>query len=52
MESEKLSFEEYPFLKELGLTEENLGCYDGKIWRGAGKLLNSINPHNNKVFFI
>ena len=48
METE-LTYSEYPFLKELDLIEENSGCYNGKIWTGSGKLLNSVNPHNNKV---
>ncbi len=25
----ELNFNKYPFLKELGLAEENLGCYSG-----------------------
>jgi len=47
MESE-LTYDQYPFLKELGLEKDNLGCtYDGK-WVGDGEVYTSVNPHNNK----
>lgn len=46
---DSLTYSEHPFLKELELFEENPGCYNGKTWGGSGKLLNSVNPHNNKV---
>ena len=49
MEGEKLTYNDYSFLKELDLLEENDGCYNGKVWCGKGKLLNSVNPHNNKI---
>lgn len=29
-----LAFDKYPFLKELGLKEDNLGCYYGGKWSG------------------
>lgn len=32
------TFEKYPFLKELGLTETNFGCWDGEKWTGNGKV--------------
>jgi hypothetical protein len=39
------SYENYPFLKELGIKTENLGAfYDGK-WQSTGtEILKSINP--------
>jgi aldehyde dehydrogenase family 7 protein A1 len=43
----QLTFNDYPFLKELGLAEDNLGVYNGK-WFGNGKDLVSVNPTNNK----
>jgi len=42
-----LTFHDYPFLKELGLEEDNLGCYNGK-WFANGKDIISVNPSNNK----
>jgi len=42
-----LTFNEYPFLKELGLEEENQGMYNGK-WGGSGEFHTSINPTNGK----
>jgi len=45
---EQLSYSKYPFLAELGLTEENFGCYRRGEWVGAGAPVTSINPHNNE----
>jgi aldehyde dehydrogenase family 7 protein A1 len=42
-----LSYSQYPFLAELGLKEENPGCFDGE-WFGSGESLTSVNPSNNK----
>jgi aldehyde dehydrogenase family 7 protein A1 len=47
MESE-LTFDQYPFLKELGLEKENLGCYFEGKWHGDGPSYTSVNPHNGK----
>jgi aldehyde dehydrogenase family 7 protein A1 len=41
----ELTLAKYPFLKELGLTEENAGVYNG-AWSGAGDLLTSVCPAN------
>lgn len=47
MESE-LTFDNYPFLKELGLEKDNLGCYfDGK-WCGDGETYTTYAPATNK----
>eukprot|EP01133_Synstelium_polycarpum_P017755 gene17755-21178_t len=43
-----ITFNEYPFLKELGLTEENQGVFNGK-WGGKGDLIKCYNPTNGKV---
>ena len=43
----ELTFSQFSFLKELGLEEDNLGCYNGK-WFGSGKDLVSVNPTTNK----
>lgn len=43
MESE-LSFDKYPFLKELGLAEDNPGVYAGGNWFGSGNQIISENP--------
>ncbi len=41
--SSVLSFDKYPFLRELGLEEDNLGVYNGQ-WFGNGPVLTSVNP--------
>jgi aldehyde dehydrogenase family 7 protein A1 len=47
MESD-LIYDQHPFLKELGLEKDNIGCfYDGK-WAADGESHASVNPHNNK----
>jgi len=46
---DNLCFDEFPFLKELGLSKVNLGCYNGKEWCAEEKTINSIHPGNNKV---
>jgi acyl-CoA reductase-like NAD-dependent aldehyde dehydrogenase len=48
MDSTKLSFNDYPFLKELGLSEVNNGVYRNGEWVGNGKEYTCVNPHNNK----
>jgi aldehyde dehydrogenase family 7 protein A1 len=44
----ELTFDNYPFLKELGLEKDNLGCYNGKEWCGSGKFMYSVNPTTGK----
>ena len=44
---DNLTFDKYPFLKELGLQKENAGCYNNGKWCGSGKTITSINPTNN-----
>lgn len=39
-----LAFHKYPFLEKLGLSEENLGCWNGKSWVGNGPSHTSMNP--------
>lgn len=48
MESTNLTFSEFPFLKELGLSETNNGVYRRGVWGGSGEEYISNNPHNNK----
>lgn len=43
-----LTFNQYPFLKELGLAEENLGCYRKGEWVANGNWITSYNPTNGK----
>ena len=45
-----LTYDQYPFLKELGLEKQNQGCYCAGKWEANGTLINSVNPHNNQVF--
>jgi len=45
--TEPLTYSQYPFLKELGIEEENLGCYNGN-WFGNGTFITSLNPATNK----
>merc|ERR1711976_647340 len=37
----------YGFLKDLGLTQKNLGVYNGK-WMGSGEVVTSLCPSNGK----
>ncbi|GLD93301.1 hypothetical protein PINS_up001893 [Pythium insidiosum] len=39
---------EYPFLKDLGLKDENHGVFDGQ-WFGSGDVYTSVNPANGKT---
>jgi len=43
----QLTFADYPFLKDLGLEEENLGCFNGK-WGGSGPVITNYNPATGK----
>jgi len=47
MES-NLSYDKYPFLKEVGIEKENLGCYVNGKWVGDGEAAYSYNPHDGK----
>jgi aldehyde dehydrogenase family 7 protein A1 len=40
----QLSFNKYPFLKELGLTERNLGLFGNGKWSGSGETILSTSP--------
>ena len=42
--SQKLTFDQHPFLARLGLEEENMGCWNGKEWVGNGDMYTSMNP--------
>eukprot|EP01095_Lingulamoeba_sp_RSL-Kostka_P005671 TRINITY_DN1712_c0_g1_i1.p1 TRINITY_DN1712_c0_g1~~TRINITY_DN1712_c0_g1_i1.p1 ORF type:complete len:540 (+),score=219.62 TRINITY_DN1712_c0_g1_i1:171-1790(+) len=44
----ELSYEKYPFLKELGLKEVNDGVYNGE-WKGNGKTVTTYNPSNGEA---
>jgi aldehyde dehydrogenase family 7 protein A1 len=46
MSTAALSYSKYPFLKELGLKEDNPGCYNGR-WFGSGNVITSTNPADN-----
>jgi aldehyde dehydrogenase family 7 protein A1 len=48
MVDSSLTFNDYPFLKELGFTECNFGVYRKGEWVGNGPEYVSVNPHNNK----
>ena len=43
-----LTYKNYPFLAELGLQEDNLGCYRDGEWVGGGETITSYNPADNK----
>lgn len=46
--SSNLTFNQYPFLAELGLSEVNNGCYRAGEWVGNGEEYTCVNPTNNK----
>ncbi|KAK0084177.1 hypothetical protein PV325_007483 [Microctonus aethiopoides] len=43
-----VSDSKYNFLKQLGITQENPGLFDGR-WGGSGKVIESISPANGKI---
>ncbi|EGG19189.1 aldehyde dehydrogenase [Cavenderia fasciculata] len=43
-----MEYSQHAFLKELGITEENSGLYNGK-WGGKGDLIKCINPTTGNV---
>eukprot|EP00123_Amoebidium_parasiticum_P000589 comp11434_c0_seq1/m.5846 comp11434_c0_seq1/g.5846 ORF comp11434_c0_seq1/g.5846 comp11434_c0_seq1/m.5846 type:complete len:541 (-) comp11434_c0_seq1:88-1710(-) len=45
--TEPLTYKDYPFLKELGIEEENYGVFHGK-WGGRGPTVTSVNPATGK----
>lgn len=45
---DNLTFENYPFLKRLGLDKTNVGCFNGSKWEANGDVYTSINPSDNK----
>lgn len=47
MVEQRLTFNDYPFLKDLGLAESNLGCYKEGAFFASGEEILSINPATN-----
>eukprot|EP01100_Stratorugosa_tubuloviscum_P013679 TRINITY_DN6_c1_g2_i1.p1 TRINITY_DN6_c1_g2~~TRINITY_DN6_c1_g2_i1.p1 ORF type:complete len:545 (+),score=256.67 TRINITY_DN6_c1_g2_i1:138-1772(+) len=47
MASNNLTFSKYSFLKELGLSEINEGCFDG-TWQSNGSIIETVNPATNE----
>ena len=43
-----LTISKYPFLANLGLTEQNSGCYDGSEWFGSGEKVTTYNPNTGE----
>lgn len=43
-----LTFNQYPFLRELGLSEDNNGCYRNGEWVGSGPVVTATSPSDNK----
>ena len=43
-----LTFKNFSFLKNLGLEERNLGCYDGHKWFGNGEVIRTYNPNTGE----
>ena len=48
MEKSNLSFNKYPFLKELGLNEINEGCYRNGEWKSSGNETVTYSPHTGE----
>lgn len=48
MQSQQFTFSKYPFLKELGLSETNLGTYRRGEWVATGDQQVTFNPHNGE----
>jgi hypothetical protein len=49
---EDLTFEKYPFLKELGLEKVNYGALIGGKLTATGPVKYSINPSDKKVSYL
>lgn len=49
MSSTLINNSKYSFLKELGLTEQNQGVFNGQEWKASGKVIDSLNPSTNEV---
>ena len=45
---DSLTYDQYDFLKDLGVETQNNGCYRDGEWVANGGDKTSINPHNNK----
>jgi hypothetical protein len=45
--SSSLTFSHFPFLKDLGLSEVNNGCYRNGEWVGNGGEFTAVNPSTN-----
>lgn len=41
--------DKYDFLKELGISNENKGCYFNGQWCGSGEVLSSTNPSKGEL---
>jgi aldehyde dehydrogenase family 7 protein A1 len=48
MSTASLTFNKYPFLSNLGLSESNSGVFNGKFVAGEGELFTSVNPATNE----
>ena|SRR3990167_3259751 len=44
-----VTYDHFPFLKELGIEKTNPGVYNGEWSQGGGEPLYSINPATNEV---
>ena len=40
---------EFPFLRSLGIADENFGCFNGTSWSGSGPVVAVTNPTTGKV---
>lgn len=45
----KINYSAHPFLKELDLHEENIGCYYAGKWEANGEIMYAYNPSNNEA---
>lgn len=45
----ELTFDQYPFLKELGIQRENFGSFINGQWIGGGEKIYASSPIDNKV---
>ena len=44
-----LTASKHPFLARLGIEDHNLGCWDGKQWRGNGNSHTALNPSTGEA---
>ncbi|KAI4381829.1 hypothetical protein MLD38_007865 [Melastoma candidum] len=43
---------DYEFLRDIGISPRNSGCYVNGSWKAHGPLVSTLNPANNQVLLL